>query len=140
MSQEIFGTSISIVNYKITTMFQPGQSGNPGGRPTGSKNKVQDEIKEAFAKLLQNKIPELESWITRVAEKDPAKALEIFTKVSERFVPQLSRQEVTGANGEDLFKSVTFNFITADDDSDPEQLQTLQSPEEDSSGDSVYEG
>ena len=140
MIQEIFGTSISIVNYKITTMFQPGQSGNPGGRPIGSKNKVQDEIKEAFAKLLQNKIPELESWITRVAEKDPAKALEIFTKVSERFVPQLSRQEVTGANGEDLFKSVTFNFITADDDSDPEQLQTLQSPEEDSSGDSVYEG
>jgi hypothetical protein len=122
-------------------MFQPGQSGNPGGRPTGSKNKVQDEIKEAFAKLLQNKIPELESWITRVAEKDPAKALEIFTKVSERFVPQLSRQEVTGANGEDLFKSVTFNFITADDDNtDPEQLQTLQSPEEDTSGDSVYEG
>jgi hypothetical protein len=121
-------------------MFQPGQSGNPGGRPPGSKNKVQDEIKEAFAKLLQNKIPELESWITRVAEKDPAREKRIFTKVSERFVPQLSRQEVTGANGEDLFKSVTFNFITADDDSDPEQLQTLQSPEEDSSGDSVYEG
>ena len=121
-------------------MFQKGQSGNPSGRIPGSKNKIQDEVKQGFAKLLENKIPELESWLTRVAERDPAKALEIFTKISERFLPQLSRQEVTGANGEDLFKSVTFNFITADDDQDPIELQTLPEAEEDSSGDSVYEG
>ena len=122
-------------------MFQKGQSGNPSGRIPGSKNKIQDEVKQGFAKLLENKIPELESWLTRVAERDPAKALEIFTKISERFLPQLSRQEVTGADGKDLFSNVTFNFITADDDNtDPEQLPTLHSPEEDSSGDSVYEG
>lgn len=121
-------------------MFQKGISGNPAGRTPGSKNKIQDEVKQAFAKLLENKIPEMEEWITRVSERDPAKALEIFIKISERFLPQLSRQEVTGADGKDLFQNVSFNFITADDDAtDPIELQTLPSPEENPSEDTIYE-
>jgi hypothetical protein len=122
-------------------MFQPGQSGNPSGRTPGSKNKIQDEVKQAFSMLLQNKVPELEDWISRVSERDPAKALEIYVKISERFLPQLSRSEVTGVDGKDLFQNVSFNFITAEDEStDTEQLSTLQSPEEDSAGDTIYEG
>lgn len=121
--------------------WKPGISGNPAGKPKGAQNKVADEIKHAFAQLLQNNVPQLEEWIGRVGERDPAKALEIYTKISERFVPQLSRQEVTGADGEDLFKSVTFNFITADDEpTDSEQLQTLPSPEQDPDADHIYEG
>jgi hypothetical protein len=90
--------------------------------------------------LLQNKVPELEDWISGVSERDPAKALEIYVKISERFLPQLSRQEVTGADGKDLFQNVSFNFITADDEStDPIEFQTLPSPEEDSNGYTVYE-
>jgi hypothetical protein len=122
-------------------MFQPGQSGNPSGRPKGAQNKVADEIKHAFAQLLQNNVPQLEDWIARVGERDPSKALEIYTKISERFVPQLSRQEVTGADGKDLFQNVSFNFITADEqDTDTEQLSTLQSSEENPPGDTIYEG
>lgn len=121
-------------------MFQPGQSGNVNGRPKGSTNKIQDEVKQAFSMLLQNKVPELEEWISRVSERDPAKALEIYVKISERFLPQLSRQEVTGADGKDLFQNVSFNFITADDEStDPIELQALPSPTEDSEGYTVYE-
>jgi hypothetical protein len=120
--------------------WTPGISGNPAGKPKGAQNKVADEIKQAFAQLLQNNVPQLEEWIARVGERDPAKALEIYTKLSERFVPQLSRQEVTGADGKDLFQSVSFNFITADDDTDTEQLSTLQGPEENPPGDTIYEG
>lgn len=120
--------------------WTPGNSGNPSGRPKGSQNEVASEIKQAFAQLLQNNVPQLEEWINRVGERDPAKALEIYTKLSERFVPQLSRQEITGADGKDLFQSVSFNFITADDDTDTEQLPAIQSPEEDPAGDTVYEG
>jgi hypothetical protein len=120
--------------------WTPGVSGNPAGKPKGAQNKVAEEIKHAFSQLLQNNVPQLEEWIARVGERDPAKALEIYTKISERFVPQLSRQEVTGADGKDLFQNVSFNFITADDEStDPIELQTLPSPEEDSNGYTVYE-
>lgn len=120
--------------------WTPGVSGNPSGKPKGAQNKVAEEIKLAFAQLLQNNVPQLEEWIARVGERDPAKGLEIYIKLSERFVPQLSRQEVTGADGKDLFQNVSFNFITADDDSNNEQLPALPGSEEDSPGDTIYEG
>tara|TARA_R110000822_G_C14992229_1_gene459822 strand:- start:30 stop:335 length:306 start_codon:yes stop_codon:yes gene_type:complete len=91
-------------------MFEKGISGNPAGRPKGSANKIASEIKEAFALTLQNKLPELEVLLARVAADDPAKALDLMLKLSNRFLPELSRQEVTGADGEDLFKNLKFNF------------------------------
>ena len=89
---------------------------NPKGRPKGKPNRITQDIKEAFSKLLENKIPELEDWMTQVGQEDPAKALDIWIKISERFVPALSRAEVTGSNGRDLFENVKFTFITAESD------------------------
>lgn len=82
--------------------FKPGESGNPAGRPKGRANKITEELKEAFAQVLGNKLPEFEEWLDRVAETDPAKALDLAVKLSERFVPALARQEITGADGKDL--------------------------------------
>ena len=81
---------------------------NRGGRPNGSLDKVTREVKEAFAMVLQNKLPEFESWLERLAEDDPAKAIDLAIKLSERFVPALARQEITGADGKDL--NMTFTF------------------------------
>jgi hypothetical protein len=92
--------------------FQKGQSGNPAGRPKGSRNKVQEEIKEAFALVLQNKLGDLDVLLTRVAADDPAKAIELLIKLSNRFLPELARTEHTGADGEDLFKDLKFHFGT----------------------------
>ena len=36
-------------------------------------------------------------------------------RLSERFLPILARTEITGADGEDLFKNLKFDFGTADD-------------------------
>lgn len=91
--------------------FQPGH--NLGkGRPLGSKNKISEEIKEAFTSVLENRLPDVERWLLQVSHEDPAKALEILIKLSNRFLPELNRTEMTGKDGEELFKNITFNFGT----------------------------
>ena len=99
-------------------MFQPGQSGNPSGRPKGSKNKITEEIREAFQLVLENKLPDLERWLQQTAQEDPAKAIDLLLKLSNRFLPELSRQELTGADGAELFKRLKFNFGTDEEDAD----------------------
>ena len=78
--------------------WQPGESGNPAGRRVGSTNQINNEIKDAFAMLLQSQIPNLQDWLNRAAAKDPIKALDLFTRISERFVPSLQRvdHEISG--------------------------------------------
>ena len=93
-------------------MFTPGISGNPNGRPKGSKNKITEEIREAFKMVLENKLPDLELWLQQTAQTDPAKAVDLLLKLSNRFLPELSRTELTAKDGDDLFKSLTFNFGT----------------------------
>mgnify|MGYP000400626245 FL=1 len=83
---------------------------NRNGRPKGAANRITEELREAFAMLLENNLEQYEIWLARVAENDPQKALDLAIRISERFVPMLSRQEVTGADGADLFKNVKFNF------------------------------
>lgn len=95
-------------------MFQPGQSGNPAGRPKGSKNKITEDIREAFKLVLERKLPDLERLLNQVAHDDPKAAIEIMLKLSNRFLPELSRQELTGADGAELFKSLKFDFGAPD--------------------------
>jgi len=83
---------------------------NRNGRPKGAANRITEELREAFAMLLENNLEQYEIWLARVAENDPQIALDLAIRISERFVPMLSRQEVTGADGADLFKNVKFNF------------------------------
>lgn len=98
--------------------FEKGKSGNPSGRPAGRANKITEELREAFAQLLGNKLPEFEEWLDRVAEQDPAKALDLAVKISERFVPTLARQEITGADGKDLNFEFKFGESFKDKDND----------------------
>lgn len=91
-------------------MFKPGESGNPAGRPKGTKNQFTLELKNAFKLVLTNKMPELERYIDRVAEEDPAKAADLIIKLTERFLPRIAQTQVTNENGENLFKDIQFNF------------------------------
>lgn len=94
------------------------QNINRNGRPKGVANKISEELRESFAQMLDNNMDHFEEWIARVAEKDPAKAMELYIKVSERFIPALGRQEITGADGKDL--KFEFKFGQKFDDNAPE--------------------
>lgn len=94
-------------------MFKPGESGNPNGRPKGTANKITEEIRSAFAQVLENKLPDLERWIQHVAQDNPEKAADLLIRLSERFLPKLNHTAITGADGEDL--KVEFKFGKKED-------------------------
>ena len=80
--------------------FQPGQSGNINGRPKGSANEVSRRIRETFANLLEGREEELHEALNKLKERDPKAYLEMYVKISQRFVPEVSRAELTGMDGE----------------------------------------
>lgn len=80
-------------------------------------------MKEAFAMLVENNLPNMGRWLQQIAADDPAKAMDLIIKLSERFVPALARTEVTGADGQDLFKQITFNFGPALDSAERIQIE-----------------
>ena len=94
---------------------------NRNGRPLGSPNVIAQEIKEAFALTLQNKLPELEILLARVAADNPEKAIDLMLKLSNRFLPELQRTELTAKDGEDLFKSLKFDFGTDEEKEENEE-------------------
>ena len=91
-------------------MFQPGQSGNPNGRPVGSKNLVTQKIRKAYQELTENNLDNMTAWLAEIAADNPKEAMELMLKLSEFIIPKLARQELTGNDGEDLFKNVKFEF------------------------------
>lgn len=98
-------------------MFKPGQSGNPNGRPKGSSSEQTKKMKAAFAHLIEGNLERLTDWLDQIAEGDPKAAMDIIIRLSERFVPKLSQQALTDADGGDLFKNIQFKF--GDDPQNP---------------------
>jgi hypothetical protein len=78
---------------------------NKGGRPKGSANKVTLEARQLFNEFVQHNAAKVQSWIDRVAKKDPAKALTIFYNMADFVLPRKARTEVVHS-GEPL---VTLN-------------------------------
>ena len=91
--------------------FKEGQE-KKGGRAKGTPNKSTAEIREAYQRLVEDNLTNMTEWLTLVAAENPEKAMELMLKLSEYMIPKLARQEVTGADGKDLFKNITFEFGT----------------------------
>ena len=92
--------------------FEEGKSGNPNGRPKGKPNKTTAEIRDAYQRLVEENLTNMTLWLADVAADNPEKAMDLMLKLSEYMIPKLARQEVTGAEGKDLFKNITFEFGT----------------------------
>lgn len=91
-------------------MFQPGESGNPNGRPKGAKNKKTEAIRLAYQKLTEDNLENMTRWLSQIAADDPAKAMDMMLRLSEYIIPKLARTELTGNDGDDLFKNIKFEF------------------------------
>lgn len=81
-------------------MSKKGHTNNPNGRPKGAKNRVTTETREAFKNLLEMNTPNMIGWMERVAEDDPAKALDLSAKLAEFVIPKLGRTELQPLDGE----------------------------------------
>ena len=80
------------------------------GRPKGARNKTSNRIREAYQNLVEMNLENMSLWIAQMAADNPEKAMDTMIKLSEYIIPKLARQEVTGMDGEDLFKSIKFDF------------------------------
>jgi len=72
-------------------------TGNRGlGRKPGVPNKATKTFRETVTKLLEQNADNVSLWLEQVAADDPAKALDLLTKLAEFAAPKLSRVEQSG--------------------------------------------
>ena len=123
----IKGTIQNTKILKITMPFKKGDDTNRSkGRPKGKPNKNTQEIKDAFKHLIEDNLDNMTSWLANIAKENPAKAIDLVLRMSEFYLPKLARTEVTGADGDDLFKDLTFTFNTAEDKTETKEEEDGQ--------------
>ena len=95
---------------KEDTQFKPGQSGNPAGRPKGSRNKLTDAfiaaLNETFCETVaeSGKPAGIES-LRKLRDEQPSQ----YHNVIGRLMPKL--MELSGPDGESIPISGTVNFV-----------------------------
>lgn len=65
--------------------FKPGQSGNPGGRPKGSKNRADQELKQWLQMLVDGQRTQFEKDLKKV---NPAQRLAILERLMSFLIPK----------------------------------------------------
>ena len=71
--------------------FVKGQSGNPTGRPKGSIDNDTRQIRQAYQMLVEDNLDNLTDWLSQLGKESPEKAFNLMLKMSEYFLPKLSR-------------------------------------------------
>ncbi len=69
-------------------MFEPGKSGNPGGRPKGAPNFQTTRIKEFYGDLIEGNLENIQRWLNQTAQENPSKAIELLIKLSPFVIPK----------------------------------------------------
>lgn len=84
--------------------FKKGQ----GGRPRGAKNKVTEQIRENFAKLVKSN---LDKMANDLEELEPKERLKLIIELTKFIVPTLKSQELKTDLNEDKEATTSFNPI-----------------------------
>ena len=88
--------------------FIKGQSGNPTGRPKGSIDNDTRQIRQAYQMLVEDNLENLTIWLSKLGDESPEKAFNLMLKMSEYFLPKLSRKEVSTEVS--LYEDIKFQF------------------------------
>ena len=88
--------------------FIKGQSGNPTGRPKGSIDNDTRQIRQAYQMLVEDNLENLTIWLSKLGDESPEKAFNLMLKMSEYFLPKLSRKEVSTEVS--LYEDIKFKF------------------------------
>jgi hypothetical protein len=65
-------------------------------------NKATRDVRAAIAAFAEGNVDKLQGWLDRVAERDPAKAVELYARLLEYHVPRLARTELSNPDGSPL--------------------------------------
>jgi hypothetical protein len=89
-------------------MYKKGQSGNLKGRPKGSKNKVNTELKNAIDLFLMNKMDEVEDLWDSLS---PRAKSTFFMKLMPYVLPLAQKEDV-----EAEYEPITITIVKPDGD------------------------
>ena len=88
-------SATTVPKQKPAHLFKPGQSGNPAGRPAGSKNKLTENILFDLSEFYEKEGKDL---IRRVRDENPAALLQGLLKL----IPKEAHIEISGGVSLDL--------------------------------------
>ena len=77
------------------------------GRPKGVGNKSTEAIRTAFADLVSSNLDNMQDWLERTAEDNPAKALQIVSDIAQYSLPKLKQVDSTIDVGDSIISKVT---------------------------------
>ena len=67
-----------------------------------SRTSATSDVRKAIAAFAESNVGKLQTWLDAIAEKDPARAADLFVRVLEYHVPKLARTELSGKDGSPL--------------------------------------
>lgn len=101
------------------TQFTKGQSGNPRGRPKGSKNKstlLREAMQSKADRILSKEVPEVLKVVIRAAKAGDMSAAKM---ILDRAVPVKKADDGDGDNGNKLVQITIQNLTSPYEDSKP---------------------
>lgn len=83
-------------------LFQPGQSGNPMGRPKGTPNQTTTMVRELFASILESEQENFKEALERLRQESPKDYVQVLTKLSQKFLPDMNTTILQNADGSNI--------------------------------------
>jgi hypothetical protein len=83
-------------------LFQPGQSGNPMGRPKGSPNQTTAMVRQLFADILESEQDNFREALERLRQENPKEYVQVLTKLSQKFLPDMTTTILQNADGSNI--------------------------------------